>query len=200
MRKIPLDRRLPTHLLSAFYEKNQDPEIVLDPESLAIHSVEQFIREDQRESVNLLKPLMDVLQQGPWSSQEALKMGVIDGIGYHHDLLEELQRVGIKTWSLRKYADTAYVQAVLGRYDLSTWVLPQLLEKKDKKDKKSKEKQAEGKNAGIRLNLALIHTREPPTLEAAALKFDIFIPRNVGLIYLDSAIEGYDVKCMELTL
>jgi len=174
------------------FEKEQNPE------TLAIHNVEQFIRKDQRENIKLLKPFMDVLQQGPWSAQEALEMEVVDGIGYHHDLLEELQREGIKTWSLRKYTDAVIIQASLGRYDMSRLVIPQFFGRKHKKDSEGKD-HTERKNLGLHLNLAIINSQNPPTLDGMSLKLDCFIPRNVGLIYLDSAIEGYALRSMELT-
>jgi hypothetical protein len=128
-------------------------------------------------------------------------MGIVDGVGYHHDLLEELNHSGIKTWSARRYADAAIIQAILGRYDLSMLILPQLLGKKEKKEQK--EKQAE-KPVDIRVNVSLVSVGDDaggkPDIDTASLKFDIAVPRTVGLIYLDTAIEGYFLSFIELTL
>lgn len=119
-------------------------------------------------------------------------MDIIDAAGYHHDLLEELTRSGIKTWSARKYADAAIIQAILGRYDLSMLVLPQLFGRKAKKEQKAKHPETP---VDIRLNVSLISTVDDvggkPDIDHASLKYDIAVPRTVGLIYLDTAIEGY---------
>ena len=53
-----------------------------------IYAVSAYIREEQRENVKSLQPYLDALQQGPWSATEAIRTGIIDGAGYHHDLLE----------------------------------------------------------------------------------------------------------------
>jgi hypothetical protein len=171
------------------------------PASLAMLSVGQSLRHDQRRNIKAIKPIMEILQQGPWTAEEALNKGIIDGIGYHHDLLNELQRAGVKTWSLRKYVDATIIQEALGRFDLTRLVLPQILGKKGKKEQTSKDESTEPKKPDLIVNFGAI--LNPPNSRNADPKFGlragIIVPRNVGLIYLDSAIEGYVLMSMELT-
>jgi hypothetical protein len=163
-------------------------------------SVEQSIRQDQRKNIKAVEPFMEILQQGPWTAEEALAKGIIDGIGYHHDLLNELQRAGVKTWSLRKYVDATIIQEALGRLDLTRLVLPQILGKKGKKEQTMKDESTEPKKPNLIVNLAILDTANSPTADRKlGLQAGIIVPRNVGLIYLDSAIEGYVLMSMELT-
>lgn len=189
-RKIPLDQRIPKHFRGPV-SKGETPGL------WEIYGVSEFIREKQRENVKSLQPYLDALQQGPWSADEALRMGVIDNMGYHHVLLDELKRSGIKTWSARKYADAALIYAILGRYDMSMLVLPQLFGRKTKKEHTMI--QPGPPHVTFHLDVSL-DAEGKPDIDNGSLKYDLVVPRTVGLIYLDTAIEGYFLGSIQLIL
>ena len=71
-------------------------------------------------------------------------------------------------------------------------VLPQLFGRKAKKEQKAKQPETP---LDIRLNVSLASTVDDVEgkidIDNASLKYEITVPRTVGLIYLDTAIEGY---------
>lgn len=136
---------------------------------------------------------MDILNQGPYSVAEALQLGLVDGLGYHQELLAEFREIGIKTWSLRKYCDAAIVQTIFSDIDMSRSIIPQLLRNKDKAKKKEEAKQGKAAKKGIvGIEVSLFTEKANPTIDDAALKVEIVVPRNIGLIYLDTEITGYN--------
>jgi len=135
---------------------------------------------------------MDILNQGPYSVSEALQLGLVDGIGYHQELLAEFREIGIKTWSLRKYCDAAIVQTIFSDIDMSKSIIPQLLRNKDKAKKKEEAKQGKVAKKDLRIEVSLVTEKANPTLDDAGLKVEIVVPRNVGLIFLDTEITGYN--------
>jgi hypothetical protein len=186
-RGLGIEERLPIHI---------GPPVILATENpilYAIESMKQTMRDEQPQYRELLAPLMDLLNSGPFSAPEAIKKGLIDGLGYHQELLAEFGNIGIKTWSLRKYCDSAIVQSIFSDIDMSRSVIPQLFKNKEKEKKKhDKEDQKKGHKADLRLDVSLVSEKTDPTLDDASLKVEIVVPRNIGLIYLDNEITGYD--------
>jgi hypothetical protein len=79
-------------------------------------------------------------------------------------------------------------------------VLPQLFGRKTKKEQKAKQAETP---VDIRLNVSLASTADDVggkiDIDNASLKYEIAVPRTVGLIYLDTAIEGYFPSSPKLT-
>jgi hypothetical protein len=163
--------------------------------------MEQAIGMEQKtfSESEILKPAREVLEQGPLNFEEAYAWGLIDAPMYHQDLLAILTEAGIKTWSVRKYLDSVIAQNIFGDIDRTKWVLPQLV--KQGKENKTKQKQGQkGKVVegnpgmpGVKLDLSLVASVAQPKLEETSIKMEVVIPRTVGLVYLDNAIEGYAV-------
>jgi hypothetical protein len=147
-----------------------------------IPQLARSIRERQKYIRKDMKPLLDVLQLGPFTAEEALQSGIVDHCGYHQEILQTLINDGVKLWSLRKYCDANIVQNFFAHLDDSASYILQLLRKKGKKEgDKPNEKKG-------RVNFSLIIP--DGNLEQASVNIDIMIPRTIGLIYLDNAIEG----------
>ena len=172
----------------------------------AIKGMAQSIGEAQSKFRESLDVYMNAIQKGPMNFKEAVKYGFIDGSGYHQDLLAALASNGVKTWSLRKYLDAQIAQTIFSDIDMEQWVIPQLLKKQGddqgetrgkqrKDDSKSKEK----KKAPIKLDISLTTSSPTPRYEDAALKVELVVPRKIGLIYIDSTIEGFDLIMSFLT-
>ena len=135
---------------------------------------------------------MDLLQKGPLSFYEALDLGLIDAPMYHQDVLQLLRDEGIKTWSVRKYLDANIAQQIFGDIDRDKWIIPQLLKRSDKEKKSLKEKDGvPGAHLDVKLLVAQPSGGGEPLYGEAVLKVDVVVPRNIGLVYLDNAIEGY---------
>lgn len=140
---------------------------------------------------------MDVLEKGPLTFADAKEYGLIDGDQYHQDLLAELTQSGIKTWSVRKYLDAAIAQGMFGSIDRSAWVIPQLFKKEEKvpqPDLSEVEGEKEKVHPGIpgtSINTSLSARSMDADFEDHTLRVQVSIPRRVGLIYLDNAIEGF---------
>jgi len=165
---------------------------VTHPELFALHEIERTIGEAQKPFREALKPVMDILQNGPLSFYQALELGLIDAPMYHQDVLQLLREEGIKTWSVRKYLDANIAQQIFGDIDRDKWVIPQLLKRSDKEKKSLKETDGvPGSRLDVKLLVAQPSGSEDPLYNEAVLKVDVVVPRNIGLVYLDSAIEGY---------
>lgn len=138
---------------------------------------------DQEKFRLQVQPFLDVLQQGPTNFDDAMDMNLVDSFGYHQDLLASFAHDGTKIWSLRKYCDAGIVQAVFGDIDTEALVIPQVFGKK-KKDKNEMEPVTQ-------LNLSMMSMHGSSKLDDYSIKVEVVVPRTVGLIYLDRAIEGY---------
>jgi len=67
-----------------------------------------------------------------------------------------------------------------------------LLKKSDKEKKSLKEKDGvPGAHLDIKLLVSQPSGGGEPLYSEAVLKVDVVVPRNIGLVYLDNAIEGY---------
>ena len=173
------------------------------PELFAISEMEQATGKEQKQHCEseILKPARDILEKGPLNFSEAYSWGLVDAPMYHQDLLAMLAEAGIKTWSVRKYLDAMIAQSIFGDIDRTKWVLPQLFKQGKEgsfKDKQGKAVPAAGEGnqglPGVKLDLSLVSTIANPKLEDTSLKLEVVIPRTVGLVYLDSAIEGYGIS------
>jgi hypothetical protein len=147
-----------------------------------IRELSHSIRERQKDVRNDMKPLLDMLQLGPFTAEEALRSGIVDYCGYHQEILQTLINDGVKLWSLRKYCDANIVQSFFAQLNDSEPYILQLLRKKEKKEG---DKPNERKG---RVNIAL--SIPDGDLEQGSVNIQITVPRTVGLIYLDNAIEG----------
>ena len=157
-----------------------------------INKAQRSIRGAQKELREGLKPVMDLLQLGPFTAEQAIQLNIVTRIGYHHELLHSLADAGIKLWSLRKYYDSGIVQSFFARLDDSSSVILQLLRKKEKEEvHKSQEGRGRLK---FSLNLPDLNIKDGSVL------IEIMIPRTIGLIYLDSAIEGLSIVTSGLIL
>jgi hypothetical protein len=173
------------------------PDPNTNPELYAILVTQQLTGEAQKASRELLQPVLDVLQKGPLTFTDAKEHGLVDGNQYHQDLLAELTLSGIKTWSVRKYLDAAIAQSMFGSIDRSIWVIPQLF-KKEEKSQPPALSETEEKEVKVRpgmlatsINTSLSAQSIDSKFEDHTLRVQITIPRRVGLIYLDNAIEGF---------
>jgi hypothetical protein len=155
------------------------------PDLFAILNLQNFRGKVQAEAVKKLKPLLDMLQKGPTNFDDALQMRLVDQGGYNQDLLSALAARGVKTWSLRRYCDAGIVQAIFGDIGTEIAVIPQLIGM-GKKDKKEKEKEHP---ATFDVTLDMISNQEQQ-IEDVSITVLAKVPRMVGLIYLDRAIEG----------
>jgi hypothetical protein len=182
---------LPRHLGPPKFEEFQK-------ELSAIARVQSTIRKDQIPLRKNLNPVMELLQNGPLSVNEALKLGLVDGLWYHQDLLTVLVDSGYKTWSLRRYADANIVNAWTSEFDYSKRIIPQLFGR----DKKHKKVEKEGKlNCDLSVAVEVVSEKgDTPKIDDAVIKLDVVVPRNVGLIYLDNEIIGCVSCCMGLIL
>ena len=162
------------------------------PELYALHGLQRTIGEEQKPLREAIKPVMDLLQKGPLSFHEALDLGLIDAPMYHQDVLQLLRDEGIKTWSVRKYLDANIAQQIFGDIDRDKWIIPQLLKRSDKEKKSLKEKDGvPGAHLDVKLLVSQPLGGGEPLYGEAVLKVDVVVPRNIGLVYLDNAIEGY---------
>lgn len=172
------------------------------PEIFAIKAIEQSVGEQQKTFREAIKPVMDLLQKGPLSFHEALDLGLVDAPMYHQDILQLLRDEGIKTWSVRKYLDANIAQQIFGDIDPDKWILPQLLRKSDKeKGSKKKEKEKDGvpgAHLDVKLLVPQLKAGAEPLFAETVLKVDVVVPRNIGLVYLDNAIEGYTTLEIEV--
>ena len=168
------------------------------PELYAISGMEQDIGEEQKtySESEILRPAREILEKGPLNFFEAYKWGIVDDPMYHQDLLAMLAEAGVKTWSVRKYLDSVIAQGILGDIDKSKWVIPQFL--RPRKEGNVKEKHGKGEAIkrdpglpGMKLDFSLVATTPEPKFEDTSIKLEVIIPRLVGLVYLDNAIEGY---------
>jgi hypothetical protein len=173
------------------------PDPKTNPEIFAIFATQQFTGEAQRASLELLKPILDVLSKGPLTFADAKEYGLVDGNQYHQDLLVELTRSGIKTWSVRKYLDAAIAQGMFGSIDRSKWIIPQLFKKDEKGPRPELSEVEEGKEKvhpgtlATSITTSLSASSIDSKFEDHTLRVQITVPRRVGLIYLDNAIEGF---------
>ena len=167
------------------------------PELTAIYGIQRTVGEDQKSYRETIQPVLDILQKGPLSFYEALDLGLIDAPMYHQDVLQLLRDEGIKTWSVRKYLDANIAQQIFGDIDRTRWIIPQLLKKSDKGKNGSKGKDGiPGAHLDIKLLVAQPGSDAESLYSEALLKVDVVVPRNIGLVYLDSAIEGYNIQNM----
>ena len=188
----------------ALFVSSEGPKVVINrvthPEAFAINAVQQTVGEKQKLFREAVQPVMDLLQKGPLSFHEALDLGLVDAPMYHQDILQLLRDEGIKTWSVRKYLDANIAQQIFGDLDPDKWIIPQLLKKSDK-EKSSKEKVGvPGSHLDVKLLVAQPKAGVEPLYEQTVLKVEVVVPRNIGLVYLDNAIEGYETLELELTL
>ena len=186
-RSVPLDQRLPKHIGPLVSTPEDNPELY------ALSLLSSTIRDAQKEPRQFLKSLMDVLNQGPLSLQEAVRFRIVDGSAYHQQLLADFKNIGIQTWSLRKYCDAAIVQSIFSDIDMSKSIIPQLSRTMDKDKEKKKRGKHDGKKekkGDIRFDVAFVTENPEPKLDDVSLKVEVVVPRNIGLIYLDSAITG----------
>jgi hypothetical protein len=158
------------------YEYSKSPFIEKIPE------LSRSIRERQRDVRKDMKPLLDMLQLGPFTAEEALRSRIVDRCGYHQEVLQTLIDDGVKLWSLRKYCDATIVQTFFAQLDDSASYILQLLRKKEKKEA-DKVNEGRGK-VNFSLNIP------DGNLEQGSVNIEIVVPRTIGLIYLDNAIEG----------
>jgi hypothetical protein len=157
------------------------------PDLFAIGGVQKLIGPEQTKERKKVKTFLDVLQKGPYNFEDALNMGLIDGAGYHQDLLDSLANDGIKIWSLRKYCDAKVVHSYLGDLDTDSMLIPQMFRgKKASKEKERKQKEAERAAQGI---IQLLAPSESCPVEDLIISIKVILPRTVGLIYLDRDIE-----------
>jgi hypothetical protein len=157
-----------------------------------IEKAQRSIRGTQKELREGLKPVMDLLQLGPFTAEQAIQLNIVTRIGYHHELLHSLADAGIKLWSLRKYQDSGIVQNFFGRLNDSSSVILQLLRKKEK------EEVHKSQGGRGRLNFAL--NLPDLNLKEGSVVIELVIPRTIGLIYLDNAIEGLSIVTSGLIL
>ena len=93
---------------------------------------------------------------------------------------------------MRKYLDANIAQQIFGDLDRDKWIIPQLLKRSDKEKKNLKEKDGvPGAHLDVKLLVAQPSGGGEPLYGEAVLKVDVVVPRNIGLVYLDNAIEGY---------
>jgi hypothetical protein len=162
---------------------HSEPDFVNGPVFSTINKIKSSIRGAQKELREGLKPVMNLLQLGPFTAEQAIDLNLITRMGYHHELLHSLADAGLKLWSLRKYCDAGIVQSFFGRLDDSSSVILQLLRKKEK-DEAHKTQEGRG-----RLNCSL--TIPDLNIKEGSVLIEFVVPRTVGLIYLDNAIEGF---------
>jgi ClpP class serine protease len=168
------------------------------PEIYALHGIARTIGEEQKSLREAIKPIMNMLQKGPLSFHEALELGLIDAPMYHQDVLTLLRDEGIKTWSVRKYLDATIAQQIFGDIDRDKWIIPQLRKRSDKEKKSLKEKDGvPGAHLDVKLMVSQPLGSGEPLYGEAVLKVDVVVPRNIGLVYLDSAIEGYKPQVLQ---
>lgn len=179
------------------YGARIDPEIY--PEFSALTAVQQSIREKQDTFREAVKNTFPILEAGPLKFDDAVNLGLIDGSGYHQELLASLGAIGIKTWSVRKYFDAIIAQGILDDIDTDKFVLPQLLGKRKKNVDDSKtaaksKKEGEGDEKkpipGSHVSVSLISTGPTPAFSESSVSLEVVVPRKIGLVYLDNAIEG----------
>jgi len=177
----------------------------------------------QSDALKDVKPLMDLLDSGPVDFFKAFQLRFVDGAMYHQDLLHSLTEEGIQIWSLRKYWDSLHQNPYYAAYDLSKWLLPQILEKsrnyrnkmKDEKEKagevlpqvlkksedyvelteSEKQKVAEDSKAKEGLSFVLSLASAGTSIKDIFFHVKVNVPCTIGLVYLEDAIEGYVDLC-----
>ena len=173
---------------------------VSHPELFAVHGLQRTVGEEQKLFRDAIQPVLDILQKGPLSFHEALDLGLVDAPHYHQDILRLLRDEGIKTWSVRKYLDANIAQQIFGDINNERWVIPQLLKKSGKEKGSLKEKDGvAGAHLDIKLLVAQHAPNAEPSYDEAVLQVDVVVPRNIGLVYLDNAIEGFHHGRLKLT-
>jgi hypothetical protein len=182
-----------------------------DREPYMLLAVTQLTGKQQKDLRPQTEPYIKIINTGPLRAEEAYNAGLIDGYMYHHELLETLAQNGVKTWSVRKYLDAYIANAIFGDFDMETWIVPQVF-RRGKKDGEEEEAGAEKKDGALRgvqkkvsldvtLNMPKKETTDgqPATggpLDGAVLNVEVLIPRTIGLVYLDNAIEGSRPACL----
>lgn len=169
-----------------------------NPNFRAITGTEESIGVLQKSYIKELQLVMNVLKRGPYNFDDAKESGLIDGAMYHQDLLAAFAEAGVKTWSVRKYLDAVIAQAIFGDIDQTKWVLPQLFKQRKGQAnvRDSGLRQLDGTNKqersqGMKFQVSLGVPMENPKIEDCFVQMDFFLPRTVGLVYLDNAIEGF---------
>ena len=180
-----------------------------DREAYMLAALTQLTGKEQKDLRPQAESYIKTINTGPLRAEEAFEAGLIDGLMYHHDLLDTLAQNGVKTWSVRKYLDAHIARAIFGDFDMDTWIVPQFFRwgKKDGDDEEAgsgkKDVVVRGAPKKIALDVTLSMPRKekqpagPPAtpsdkgpLDGAVLNIEVVVPRTVGLVYLDNAIEG----------
>lgn len=179
MRGIGTKDKPPTFTQTLYSNEN--------PDFFDILGVQQLIGSGQAKHRKSVKPFLDILQKGPYNAEDALKLGFIDGMAYHQDLLAWLANNGIKTWSLRKYCDAKIVRAFLGDLDTDMMLIPQMWRgKKSSKEKEIQEKEAARIPRGV---VEITEPSESSPVEDISISMKVILPQTVGVIFLDREIE-----------
>lgn len=176
-----------------------------DRDAYMLAAVTQLTGKQQKDIRPQTEPYIKTINTGPLRAEEAYDAGLIDGYMYHHELLDTLAQNGVKTWSVRKYLDAYIANAIFGDFNMDEWIIPQVF-RLGKKPREDDEVWAEKKDVVLRgmpkkvsLDVTLNVPRKDKTdgqpstggpLDGAVLKVDVVVPRTIGLVYLDNAIEG----------
>jgi len=179
-------------------------------------ALQRLIGELQKPFRSKVDSYINTVNTGPFRAEDALKAGLIDGLMYHHDLLDTLAQKGIKTWSVRKYLDAMMAQIIFRDIDMERWILPQFFRRGKGRDEGKDETDGETvEDAGkmrkdmfgdkpkqARLDISVQMDQEAgpdgrpvapagEPLDKTYVKVDFVIPRLIAVVYLDNAIEGY---------
>jgi len=196
-----------------------------DQEPYTLMALQRLIGELQKPFRSRVESYINTVNTGPLRAEDALKAGFIDGLMYHHDLLDVLTQKGIKTWSVRKYLDAMMAQIIFRDIDMERWILPQVFRRGRRRDAGKDETGGETKEDGgmmkkdmfgdkpkrARLDVSVQREQDegpdgPPVtpaggpLDKTHIKVEFVIPRLIAIVYLDNAIEGYDLPPSYLTI
>jgi hypothetical protein len=177
--------------------------------------------EHQKPLRQKVQSYIDTIATGPLCAREATKSGLVDGVMYQQRLLNFMAQNGIKTWSVRKYLDAMIAQTIFDDIDMDIWVLPQIfrwgkgkqagLVKEGGEEREGRRMGMFGKSEQASSRVVVVmneqaakerHTPGSPVagpLDKTEVIVKCVIPRKVAVVYLDNAIEGYNLPRSNLT-